>query len=166
MSSENQKYQNESWLRYQYLILERKVVDIAKECNVDRITIGRWRKKFGIHSRKFSNETISKLSREKKGKKTGANNHNWKGDDVGYHCLHKWIRKSKTKPECCQKCGKKQDYLELANISGEYKRDINDYIYLCVRCHKEMDGNLKKFIDGGKNTRFKNLHKNKKRCKK
>jgi hypothetical protein len=85
----------------------------------------------------------------------GANNPNWKGDNVGYKCLHDWIRLRKPKPKKCQQCGNEQNYLELANISGEYKRDIDDYVYLCVRCHKEMDGTLEAFIEGGSKTRFK-----------
>jgi len=155
MKKDLPKYQDKNWLEEQYLILERKVVDIARECNVNIITIGRWRKKFGFPSRKFSQEALLKMSEYKRGKFAEEENHNWKGDNVGYHCLHKWIQKNKPKPEACQKCGKKQKYLELANLSGEYKRDIEDYIYLCVRCHKEMDGTLKSFIKGGKETRFK-----------
>jgi len=32
--------------------------------------------------------------------------------------------------------------LELSNISGKYKRDINDYEWLCVKCHRIKDGNM------------------------
>ena len=113
--------------------------------------------------RTFSEETIKKMSKSRKGKLTGVENPNWKGDDVGYKCLHDWVRKYKPKPEACEKCGKKQDYLEASNISGEYKRDINDYEYLCVKCHKEKDGVLQKWVDAGKATRFKKGHKNKER---
>ncbi len=48
--------------------------------------------------------------------------------------LDKWIRKYKTKPEICPGCGK-QVRLELRSISGKYLRDINDYEYLCRKCH-------------------------------
>lgn len=65
-------------------------------------------------------------------------NHQWKGDDVKYQALHQWIRKNKTKPEACEKCGAIR-ILELANISGAYKRDVNDFIYLCVPCHRFKD---------------------------
>ncbi len=114
-----------------------------------------------VHSGKIlTEETKLKISLNRKGKAIGKNNPNWKGDDVGYKCLHDWVRKYKTKPKNCQHCGKEKKYLELANISGEYKRDINDYIYLCVRCHKIMDGNLQKFIIAGMKTRLKQGHKN------
>ena len=153
--SETKNYQNKEWLSEQYITLERKVVDIAKECGVNVITIGRWRKKFGITSRKFSEKAINKMSEERRGKNINEENHNWKGNDVSYKCLHDWVRKRKSQPERCENCGNKKEYLELANISGEYKRDIKDYRYLCVRCHKEFDGTLQSFVEGGKKTRFK-----------
>ncbi len=146
------------WLKQQYIDLNRKVLDIANECNVNVITIGRWRKNFGIPSRKFPAETIAKMSLGRIGKNTNENNNNWKGNDVSYKCLHDWVRKRKSKPDVCDHCGKKKKYLELANISGEYKRDVNDYEYLCVKCHKEKDGVLQKWIDAGKATRFKKGH--------
>lgn len=150
--SETKKYQNESWLKEQYLIKQRKIVDIAIECNVNRKTINFWLRKFKFPKRKFSGVHNNHL--------IGKENPNWKGDDVSYKCLHDWVRKHKPKPEKCERCGKEQDYLEASNISGEYKRDINDYEYLCVKCHKEKDGVLQKWIDAGKATRFKEGHKN------
>jgi hypothetical protein len=63
----------------------------------------------------------------------------WKGDKVSYVGLHGWVRANKPKDMFCSKCGKVTDDLELANISGEYKRDILDYRWLCVRCHKYHD---------------------------
>ena len=30
--------------------------------------------------------------------------------------------------------------LEWANISGEYKREREDYIAICVPCHRKLDG--------------------------
>lgn len=29
--------------------------------------------------------------------------------------------------------------MELSNISGEYKRDVNDFEWLCVSCHRKKD---------------------------
>jgi len=66
-------------------------------------------------------------------------NSQWKGDAVGYSGLHLWVRKTKPKPNACGICGKITTKLEAANISGEYKRDINDFIYLCVPCHRKFD---------------------------
>lgn len=56
----------------------------------------------------------------------------------GYDAIHAWVRKRKPKPALCENC-KTCPPMDLANISGEYKRDINDYLYLCRSCHKIMD---------------------------
>jgi len=78
-----------------------------------------------------------------KGKLNGL----WKGNKAGYHSLHEWIRNHKPKPEFCEKCGKRKPF-DLANISGKYKRDINDFEWLCRKCHMAKDGrmqNLKQY---------------------
>ncbi|MFX1555019.1 MAG: hypothetical protein ACFFBV_13920, partial [Promethearchaeota archaeon] len=41
-------YQNEEWLKYQYVELKRKIDDIAKECNISSHTIDRWLKVYNI----------------------------------------------------------------------------------------------------------------------
>lgn len=69
----------------------------------------------------------------------------WKGDNVGFNGLHSWINRNKPKVKLCENCKKVPPY-DLANISGEYKRDINDFKWLCRKCHMEEDGRLKKFI--------------------
>ena len=75
--------------------------------------------------------------------KKGALHHNWKGSKVGYRALHDWITRHKTKPELCEEC-QKQPPMDLANISGLYHRDINDYRYLCRSCHMILDGRLER----------------------
>jgi hypothetical protein len=62
-------------------------------------------------------------------------NSQWKGDKVGYIALHNWVRRRKPKPEFCEICNKRKPY-DLSNISGKYKRDINDY--KCVNCGEEI----------------------------
>ena len=79
----------------------------------------------------------------------GEKNPNWKGDKVGYASLHRWISRYKPKPEFCEDCKKVKPY-DLANISQEYKRDINDFEWLCRRCHQIKDGRLEKFTEIGK----------------
>ena len=80
----------------------------------------------------------------------GELNPSWKGDKVGYYWLHSWIKQHKPKIDLCENCGKDKPY-DLANISGEYKRDINDYRWLCRKCHMNEDGRLNKI----KKTQFK-----------
>lgn len=64
---------------------------------------------------------------------------NWKGDDVSYAGLHKWLGRRKGKaPRLCEQCGRVAR-CHWANISGEYKRDLSDYRALCASCHKYED---------------------------
>ena len=72
--------------------------------------------------------------------KNGVSDSRWKGDDVSYRALHGWLQRHKTRMGICDECGK-QGRTHYANISGEYKRDVNDYRELCSRCHLKLDGN-------------------------
>ena len=72
----------------------------------------------------------------------GKKNPMWKGDDVGIKALHGWVRARKPKPGLCECCKKVPPY-DLANISQEYKRDINDFEWICRKCHMGKDGRVK-----------------------
>jgi len=72
---------------------------------------------------------------------TGENNHKWVGDKVGYRALHAWVNRHKPKGNKCSQCGKEKK-LQAANISGEYKRDVSDYEWLCAKCHIYKDGTI------------------------
>jgi len=61
------------------------------------------------------------------------------GDDVSYSALHHWVRKYKPKPVACEHCGTTSRSLDWANKSREYKRDLDDWIALCQRCHRAYD---------------------------
>lgn len=81
--------------------------------------------------------------------KKNNNNINWKGEGVSYTALHTWINNNLIKPTKCQECGQEKK-LDAANISGEYKRDITDWEWLCRRCHMQKDGRLKNLIKRNK----------------
>ena len=68
----------------------------------------------------------------------------WK-ENPGYFAIHCWIKRHKSKPELCDNCGLKKP-VEITNISGKYKRDINDFKWLCRKCHMESDGRMEKLI--------------------
>lgn len=63
------------------------------------------------------------------------------GGANSYREIHKWIEEQLGKPETCSKCGKigygKQ--IHWANLSGEYKKEISDWVRVCAKCHYEMD---------------------------
>ena len=75
----------------------------------------------------------------------GSNNPNWKGNKVGYDALHQRIKKHFPKRKLCQNCKLYSPY-DLANISQKYKRNINDWEWLCRRCHMTKDGRMTKFL--------------------
>ena len=91
---------------------------------------------------KFPVETIKRLSLQKMGDK----NPNWKGDNVKYVGIHDYIKWHKPKENKCEDCGKETDFLDLANISQEYKRELNDWEWICRRCHMTKDGRIKKIL--------------------
>lgn len=107
---------------------------------------------------KKSPEHRQKVIDARKGKpvlKTRNENHQfWKGDNVGYDALHDWIKRRLIKPQECSKCFCTDRKLHLANISGEYRRDLLDWKYLCPVCHSKHDkgrGSIKTvFINTGR----------------
>lgn len=70
----------------------------------------------------------------------GENHYKWKGDKVGYDGLHDWVKKLKGKAYKCEDCGTTEAAgYDWANISGQYKRDLNDFKSLCKKCHARFD---------------------------
>lgn len=85
------------------------------------------------------------MSKKYKGKyAVGENNPHWK-EEPSYGSLHDWVRRHKKKTGFCTFCGKKgiikgHEYgTHFANISHEYKRDLDDYVELCMSCHRKYD---------------------------
>ena len=95
--------------------------------------IGYWKGKTGEHPQPQSAKDKIRKSQ------LGEGNSHWVGDRVKYQGVHKWIRSNYGTPQHCKKCGttKKRMY-HWANISGEYMRDIKDFIRVCVPCHKKF----------------------------
>ncbi len=62
----------------------------------------------------------------------------WKGNDVSYQELHRWVRRNKTLTGTCSHCGRAKP-TEWANLSREYQRDLDDWIELCKLCHRRYD---------------------------
>lgn len=101
-------------------------------------------KRMTDESRKRMSEshTGKQLSPEHKSNISLANSderhYEWKGDSVGYDALHKWVKKILKKPKLCQLCNKFPPE-ELANITGVYNRRLENWEYLCIKCHRWFD---------------------------
>lgn len=97
-----------------------------------------------------SGEHRSPETEFKPGDNIGELNPKWSGSDPGYSAVHSRMKKKINRPDRCQWCGKigKTDF---ANLSHKYKEDINDWAYLCHKCHFQYDskagwGDATKFI--------------------
>ena len=71
----------------------------------------------------------------------GKNNPMWRGNSIGYHGLHYRIKRKLIDPGKCNNCNQIKK-LDLANISGKYKKELNDWEWLCRKCHMQKDGRL------------------------
>jgi len=100
---------------------------------------------------KHSVETKRKMSVAKIGNTNGfrgseEKHYNWKGDIVGYYGIHLWVLKKKGIPKKCSTCGLEnlkmkngRRAIQWANISRDYLRDVDDWVALCIPCHREYD---------------------------
>ena len=107
------------------------------------------------HERRHSPESIALMSeikkcqlnnmfgfRNKGNTRKGENHPAWKGNDVSYAHLHKYIRLYLPKPEKCVVCNIKTPY-DVANITGTYTKDFTNWQWQCRRCHMKSDGRMK-----------------------
>jgi hypothetical protein len=96
--------------------------------------------------KKWSSEVKKKMS-GRRNHVTNEKNHNWKGDKVSYHGAHVWVKRHLGHAEKCRDCGaigKKKNGLwtiHWANKDHKYRRNLEDYIPLCPKCHKKFDLN-------------------------
>lgn len=88
----------------------------------------------------YSEETKMKISIASKNRlhPKGELNPNWKGDSVSYSALHGWIRKNLPESDLCEECHLVPPR-DLANVTGIYTRDFNNWKYLCHKCHMIFD---------------------------
>jgi hypothetical protein len=70
----------------------------------------------------------------------GEKNNSWKGDDVGYWGLHKWINRNRPNPQSgkCEICNNRS-LRHAANVTGIYNRDFNNWKYVSSSCHVKLD---------------------------
>lgn len=104
-----------------------------------------------LHSKRVSDSLRDKF---------GPDARRWKDSKAGYTAIHMWLTKHYKKTSC-EHCGKQKNKvsrLEWANISGEYKREREDYMVLWLdigeRCMRSIKFNFVYGIDGEADTYF------------
>jgi len=76
---------------------------------------------------------------------SGEKHWSYKAENVEYGGLHQWVRKNLGSAKRCTHCGLDRipegmkRYFQWANRSHLYRRDLNDWMQLCVKCHKAYD---------------------------
>ena len=78
----------------------------------------------------------------RKSKKVGEENARWKGDDVGYSGIHMWLRANFGAANWCESitCSRKSKNYNWCKVQGmEYERRRENFIQLCVSCHRYYD---------------------------
>ena len=136
---------------------------IVSEETREKIRIGHLGKKLSDeHKEKIRlyHKTHSNSGRFKKGAKLteehrikigeaqrGIKSHNWKGNEAGYGAKHNRIYRLKGKANKCVICGVlgKKRY-HWANIDHKYSANPDDYVEMCIQCHRQQD--FKKFGRG------------------
>lgn len=115
--------------------------------------IGVFKHRKGLKRKPFSKELREKLSKIHLGKKcpavskrmkefnkinVGEKHHNWKGDKVGYRAIHSFIVNNYGQPTTCEHCQTGNligHSIHWASKTREYKRDRENWLRLCAKCH-------------------------------
>lgn len=89
----------------------------------------------------YEKEWIKNINpRLKRASIKGEANHSWKGDDVTYSGLHRWIANTFGRLEECEICGTLDaKKYEWANKDHKYRRNKEDWMRVCTRCHRRYD---------------------------
>lgn len=126
------------------------MIRLCKVCKKEFIT---YPSRIKIGSGKYCSRKCSdKITLIKKGKRIGKNtefkkgqfenerHRNWKGNKASYSALHYWVKRKLGKPKKCILCNSIKR-VQWANKSHKYKRDLDDWLELCQKCHIKYDKN-------------------------
>lgn len=91
-----------------------------------------------------NSEDLARVSLESVGFNTSV----WSGKNPCLKKLHLYIRGRVKVPKRCTNCNLIKR-LDLANISQEYKIDLDDWEFLCRKCHMTKDGRIVELIRKG-----------------
>lgn len=91
------------------------------------------------YGKKHTLEARQKIGEAARLRNQGENHPEWKGDKANLNAIHEHMRRRIPKPELCIFCNSRTPQ-GLANKSGEYLRDVEDWYWLCQKCHSIYDG--------------------------
>ena len=110
---------------------KKKSKEMRRKLSITRRKIGTpW-----LIGRKYPQSWRDNISESLSGEKSPR----WMGGVAIYVSRHHWIHRKLGKPKKCLFCKKENIKLHWANKSGNYQKDINDWLSLCVSCHKRYD---------------------------
>ncbi len=104
--------------------------------------ISKWNKPSSVCLRcaKYGRPQDEDINRYRSDALRGTKHYGWKGNNASYSAIHKWVYSELGKATYCSndETHRSKKY-HWANISGEYRRDVNDYKPLCISCHSKYD---------------------------
>jgi thymidylate synthase (FAD) len=161
-------YQDESWLREQYHLLDRRIDDIADECGVSYHTIRKWISKHGLSKpyrwsagrrpwnvgkryRLGPRELSEEWKEANRTARSGAASNFWKGGTSNEReAIGRWTTQIANKIHArnswtCQLCGEGSSELHCHHIVPVWAdkglaRDEDNLTTLCATCHRGIAG--------------------------
>lgn len=102
------------------------------------------KKKIGLANKGnvITEKQKKQISKTLTGRYRDEENPRWKGDNVSYRTLHTWVVNKLGQPTKCEHCGKdglSGHQIHWANKSRKYKRELDDWLRLCPKCHRKYD---------------------------
>lgn len=94
------------------------------------------------HTRTFENKQNFQLHTSNLPRPSGKRNPMWKYDNASRGAKRRWARTHLPKLDLCQIC-KMNTPCRVNNISGEYKRDLSDWQWLCIQCFYNTERRIK-----------------------
>lgn len=83
----------------------------------------------------------------------------FKGTPTEYRMLHYWIEGQLGKPRTCADChDTAKKVYHWSNISGQYLKELSDWVRLCSSCHRKRDAKPKAFCKHGHKMEGDNLY--------
>lgn len=135
------RYKDEGWLRAEYFGKQRTIGEIAQECGVNRTSVQKAMRSFGIAPRDASAAHV--------GRQVGELNPAWKGGVAEWPYSSDWkvlARQIRDRDKwTCQDCGEQRvrwgAALHVHHIDEDkLNNDPGNLISLCATCHRRRHG--------------------------